>query len=117
VLSPSVRGAGALPRAYLDGRDLDARRDMSYVSLVGGLALANARLGGVHGFAATLGGMFSAPHGALCAAQLAPVMKANIAALRRLAPERQVGLGHTGRRSGAAPPSGGTGPLLAERRP
>jgi alcohol dehydrogenase class IV len=77
------RGARALRRVYDAGDDLEARREMSYVSLVGGLALANARLGAVHGFAAPLGGMFTASHGALCAALLAPVMKVNIAALRR----------------------------------
>src|SRR5262249_30854394 len=74
--------ADALPRAYEDGRDRAARRGMSYVSLVGGAALANARLGAVHGFAAPLGGTFAAPHGALCAALLAPVMRVNVAALR-----------------------------------
>jgi alcohol dehydrogenase class IV len=78
--------ARALPRAHADGSDTEARCGMSYVSLVGGLALANARLGAVHGFAAPLGGMFDAPHGALCAALLAPVMNVNIAALRRRAP-------------------------------
>ena len=49
--------AGALLRAYRDGRDKDARRDMSVASLFGGLALANAGLGVVHGFAAPLGGL------------------------------------------------------------
>lgn len=80
------RAAEALPRACAAGDDLEARREMSYVSLVGGLALANAKLGAVHGFAAPLGGMFDAPHGALCAALLAPVMKVNIAAMRRRQP-------------------------------
>jgi alcohol dehydrogenase class IV len=59
---------------------------MSFVSLVGGLALANAKLGAVHGFAAPLGAMFDAAHGALCAALLAPVMRVNVDALRRRAP-------------------------------
>ena len=81
-----ARASPALPRACLAGDDLEARRDMSYVSLVGGLALANAKLGAVHGFAAPLGGMFDAPHGALCAALLAPVMKVNIDALRTRQP-------------------------------
>jgi alcohol dehydrogenase class IV len=55
---------------------------MSLASLFGGLALANAGLGAVHGFAGPIGGMFCAPHGAICAALLAPVMSANLAALR-----------------------------------
>jgi alcohol dehydrogenase class IV len=74
-----VRG---LPRAYANGRDTEAREDMSLASLFGGLALANAGLGGVHGFAAAIGGAFDAPHGAVCAALLAHVMDANIRTLR-----------------------------------
>ena len=80
------RIAGALRRAYHDGTDLDARHDMSLASLFGGLALANAGLGVVHGFAAPLGGQWTAPHGALCAAILPHGMAANIAALRQRAP-------------------------------
>src|SRR5512138_2719174 len=55
---------------------------MSLASLYGGLALANAGLGAVHGFAGPIGGMFPAPHGAVCAALLPPVMEANLQALR-----------------------------------
>jgi alcohol dehydrogenase class IV len=61
---------------------LDARTDMSIASLFGGLALANAGLGVVHGFAAPIGGMFAAPHGAVCAALLPHGMTANVRALR-----------------------------------
>lgn len=78
--------AGALPRAYRDGHDVAARRDMAIASLCGGLALANAKLGAVHGFAAPLGGMFPVPHGVACARLLAPVMAANVRALRTRAP-------------------------------
>jgi alcohol dehydrogenase class IV len=60
---------------------------MSWAALLGGLALANAGLGAVHGFAAPLGGMFSAPHGALCAAVLPHAMEINIRALAARAPE------------------------------
>jgi alcohol dehydrogenase class IV len=81
------RVAGALHRVYHDGMDRDARRDMSLGSLFGGLALANAGLGVVHGFAAPLGGSFKAPHGALCAAVLPHGMAANVAALRARAPQ------------------------------
>jgi len=81
------RGARALPRAFRDGDDLEARTEMSWVSLLGGLALANAGLGAVHGFAAPLGGMFPIPHGAACAAVLPYAMDVNVRALRRRAPD------------------------------
>ena len=74
-----------LPRAFDDGRDLAAREGMALASLCGGLALANAGLGAVHGLAGPLGGMIHAPHGMICAALLPPVMAANIEALRRQA--------------------------------
>jgi len=74
--------ATALPRAWRDGHHRAARTDMAFASLLGGLALANAGLGAVHGFAAPLGGMFDAPHGALCAALLPHAMRVNIAALK-----------------------------------
>jgi alcohol dehydrogenase class IV len=81
------RAARSLPRVCGDGRDKAARQDMALASLFGGLALANAGLGAVHGFAAPIGGMFPAPHGAVCAALLAPVMEANLIALRERTPQ------------------------------
>jgi alcohol dehydrogenase class IV len=75
------RAARALGRAWRDGRDLEARTDMALAALCGGLALANAGLGAVHGFAAAIGGRFEAPHGAVCAALLPGVVRANAAAL------------------------------------
>ena len=81
------RVAGALRRAYRCGTDRDARRDMALASLLGGMALANAGLGVVHGFAAPLGGGWKAPHGSLCAALLPHGMAANVAALRVRAPQ------------------------------
>ncbi|HVN04797.1 MAG TPA: iron-containing alcohol dehydrogenase [Bryobacteraceae bacterium] len=80
--------ATALRRAWQDGRDLAARTDMAYAALLGGLALANAGLGAVHGFASPIGGMFDAPHGAICAALLPHAMRVNIAALPRAALDR-----------------------------
>jgi alcohol dehydrogenase class IV len=77
----------SLLAAYLDGSDTEARTGMAYASLLGGLALANAGLGVVHGFAAPIGGMFNAPHGAVCAALLPAGMSANIAALRDREPQ------------------------------
>ncbi len=58
------------------------REALALASLLGGLSLANAGLGAVHGFAAPVGGLFDAPHGAVCAALLGPVMQINVAALR-----------------------------------
>lgn len=79
--------AGALREAFTDGHNLEARTAMSLASLLGGLALANAGLGVVHGFAAPIGGMFDAPHGAVCAALLAEGIEMNIRALRARAPD------------------------------
>lgn len=76
------RVARSLHRACVDGRDAGARADMSLASLFGGLALANAGLGAVHGLAAPIGGMFGAPHGAVCAALLPHVLSANLRAMR-----------------------------------
>ena len=73
----------SLRRAYEDGDDPDAREDMALASLFSGLGLANAKLGAVHGFAGPLGGMYSAPHGVICARLLPLVMEANVQALRR----------------------------------
>lgn len=79
-------GAGNLLRAFEDGADAEARRGMALCSLFGGLALANAKLGAVHGLAGPFGGMFKSPHGAVCARLLPPVLRANLAALRQRAP-------------------------------
>lgn len=75
------RAARSLERVFTHGRDGDAREDMALASLFGGLALANAGLGAVHGFAGPLGGMLPAAHGMICAALLPEVMRANIRAL------------------------------------
>lgn len=81
------RAARSLRRAYFQPDDLLARTDMSLVSLSGGLALANARLGAVHGFAGVLGGMFGGPHGAICARLLPGVIAANVETLSAAQPD------------------------------
>ena len=83
------RAAEALPRVWSNPRDPEARSSMSMASLLGGLSLANAGLGAVHGFAAPIGGMFPAPHGAVCAAVLPHAMAVNIQALRQRASENR----------------------------
>ena len=81
------RVARSLRRACEQGNDAAAREDMALTSLLGGLALANARLGAVHGFAGLIGGMFPAPHGAICARLLPGVMAVNVRALQARQPE------------------------------
>jgi alcohol dehydrogenase class IV len=76
------RAAAGLRAAYADGGDLAARTDMAMCSLLGGIALANAKLGAVHGLAGVIGGTADVPHGVACAALLAPVIEANVRALR-----------------------------------
>ncbi|MDG3003420.1 iron-containing alcohol dehydrogenase [Paludisphaera mucosa] len=78
-----ARAARSLVVAYHDGSNRDAREDMAAASLLGGLALANAKLGAVHGLAGVLGGTFGLPHGAICARLLPFVMDANITQLER----------------------------------
>ncbi|HEX8441566.1 iron-containing alcohol dehydrogenase [Archangium sp.] len=80
------RSARSLRRAVLEGPDAAAREDLALASLFGGLCLANAGLGAVHGFAAPVGGMFDAPHGAVCAALLPATLEVNLRALRARAP-------------------------------
>ena len=78
-----IRRAGrSLRAAFQDGHNKPAREEMAMASLFGGLALANAGLGAVHGFAGPIGGSFPVAHGAVCAALLPHVMAANIRALR-----------------------------------
>jgi alcohol dehydrogenase class IV len=76
------RAAAGLRAAYADGADLAARADMAVCSLLGGITLANAKLGAVHGLAGVIGGTADVPHGMACAALLAPVIDANVRALR-----------------------------------
>jgi alcohol dehydrogenase class IV len=85
------RISSCLPVAYEDGNNRNARESMAFASLLGGLSLANAGLGVIHGFAAPLGGMLHAPHGAICAAVLPHGIGGNIRALRKRAPNH-VGL-------------------------
>jgi alcohol dehydrogenase class IV len=76
------RAAAGLRAAFTDGSDLAARTDMAMCSLLGGMALANAKLGAVHGIAGVVGGTADVPHGVACAALLIPVIEANVRVLR-----------------------------------
>lgn len=77
----------SLQKAVQEGAGAEERDDLALASLLGGLCLANAGLGAVHGFAAPAGGMFEAPHGAVCAALLPHVMAVNLRALARRDPK------------------------------
>lgn len=70
--------AESLERAYVDGQDMSAREGMSMGSLMAGMAMANARLGGVHGMAHPLGSYYDIPHGVVCGLLLPYTMAYNL---------------------------------------
>jgi alcohol dehydrogenase class IV len=88
ICREGIRRARSLQRAYMVG-DPASRESMALAALFGGLALANAKLGAVHGIAGPLGGMYPIPHGVACARLLPFVMEANIRALQARDPEGQ----------------------------
>lgn len=77
----SIAG-NSVKKSYSEPDNIEARTNMSYISLIGGMALTNAKLGAVHGFAGAIGGMFNAPHGAVCAALLPHVLEVNLDAVK-----------------------------------
>ncbi len=80
------QAAIGLRAAYRDGSDLDARTAMAVTSLLGGLSLANAKLGAVHGLAGVIGGRVPAAHGAICAALLGATVEINVRSLHARQP-------------------------------
>ncbi len=80
----------SLLKAFNNPTEAKAREDMCIGSLFGGIALANAKLGAVHGFAGPMGGMIGAPHGVVCGILLPYVIKANIKALEERKPSSVV---------------------------
>jgi len=74
--------SNSLVLAFTDGKNLEARENMAMASMLGGMALANVKLGAVHGFAGPLGGMSAIPHGAVCACLLPAVMEINIEVIK-----------------------------------
>ncbi|OGN76603.1 MAG: hypothetical protein A2X25_09570 [Chloroflexi bacterium GWB2_49_20] len=75
-----------LRKTYHHGDNITSRTEMCFVSLIGGMALANSGLGAVHGFAGAIGSIFHAPHGAVCASLVTAVMKVNVSALMKRNP-------------------------------
>jgi alcohol dehydrogenase class IV len=71
------KGVAAL-RAVVEQDAAEAWDDMAWVSTCGGLALANAGLGAVHGFAGVIGGQTGAPHGEICGALLPAVLASHV---------------------------------------
>lgn len=70
-------GAKYLPMAYQEPFNQEARTNMAWLSLLGGLSLSNAKLGAIHGFAGPIGGMFDIAHGTICACLLPQVFRVN----------------------------------------
>ena len=66
-----------LPEAYAHGDNRAAREGCAYGSTMAGIALANARLGVVHGIAHPLGIRCHIPHGVCCAALLPASIRLN----------------------------------------
>jgi len=84
---PGIRKAAAGLRTLAEGKPTaESQESMALASLWGGIVLANAGLGAVHGLVAPLGGRCAIPHGIGCACLLVETMRANLAALRARAP-------------------------------
>lgn len=79
-----------LPEAVRNGHNLDARTTMSQASLFGGMVIANAGLGLIHGLGSFLGSLHHLPHGLACALVLPAVLEYNLES----SPERKEVLEH-----------------------
>jgi len=73
----------SLLQSYHQGNDIKARSGMSFASLTSGICLTNAGLGVVHGFASSIGGMFSVPHGVICGTLMAEANAVTIREIRK----------------------------------
>jgi acetaldehyde dehydrogenase / alcohol dehydrogenase len=69
----------ALPRAYADGADLEARTDMANAATIAGLAFSNAFVGVNHALAHAVGARFGVAHGRANALFLPHVLRYNAA--------------------------------------
>lgn len=80
ISRPAISEGMAALVQLMRAEDAPARDALAWVSLSGGLALANGGLGAVHGLAGVIGGMTAAAHGAICGTLLAPILRANLQA-------------------------------------
>ena len=76
---PAVQSGLHALKGVMETGDPASWRDLAWVSLSSGLALANGGLGAAHGLASVIGGQYGAPHGALCGRLLLPVLRLNTA--------------------------------------
>lgn len=83
ALQASILILKNLAKAVEDGNNLDAREAMSIGSLMAGIALANARLGAVHGLAHPLGLNYNIHHGLICGVLLPAVIRFNMPVVER----------------------------------
>ncbi len=79
-----LRVSKSLRKAFDDGANIEARTDMSLASYLSGIALANAGLGLVHGFASSIGGFFDISHGVICSSLMPACNRFTVKKLRLL---------------------------------
>ena len=74
LCTAAITAGFSVLRNLVEDDAAEAWDTMAWVSTCGGLALANAGLGAVHGFASVIGGKTNAPHGEICGALLPAVL-------------------------------------------